>query len=54
MTWYSLRDATIPILGERLTTIFAHAISAETDGAQSRVASKAMAWVCCESSASSA
>jgi alkylhydroperoxidase family enzyme len=31
MTWYDLRDATIPILGERLTTIFAHAISAETD-----------------------
>lgn len=31
MTWYTLRDATIPILGERLTTIFAHAISSETD-----------------------
>ena len=31
MTWYTLRDATIPILGDRLTTIFAHAISAETD-----------------------
>jgi alkylhydroperoxidase family enzyme len=31
MAWYPLRDATIPILGERLTTIFAHAISAETD-----------------------
>ena len=31
MTWYTLRDATIPILGERLTTLFAHAISAETD-----------------------
>lgn len=31
MTWYTLRDAAIPILGERLTTIFAHAISAETD-----------------------
>jgi alkylhydroperoxidase family enzyme len=31
MTWYTLRDATIPLLGERLTTIFAHAISAETD-----------------------
>jgi alkylhydroperoxidase family enzyme len=31
MTWYTLRDTTIPILGERLTTIFAHAISAETD-----------------------
>ena len=31
MTWYTLRDAVIPILGDRLTTIFAHAISAETD-----------------------
>jgi alkylhydroperoxidase family enzyme len=31
MTWYDLRDAVLPILGERLTTIFAHAISAETD-----------------------
>ena len=31
MTWYDLRDAVIPILGARLTTIFAHAISAETD-----------------------
>ena len=31
MTWYDLRDAALPILGERLTTIFAHAISAETD-----------------------
>ena len=28
MTWYTLRDACIPILGERLTTIVAHAISA--------------------------
>jgi alkylhydroperoxidase family enzyme len=31
MTWYDLRDAVIPFLGARLTTIFAHAISAETD-----------------------
>jgi alkylhydroperoxidase family enzyme len=31
MTWYDLRDAVIPVLGERLTTIFAHAVSAETD-----------------------
>lgn len=31
MTWYDLRNAALPILGERLTTIFAHAISAETD-----------------------
>jgi alkylhydroperoxidase family enzyme len=31
MTWYSLRDAVQPFLGERLTAIFAHAVSAETD-----------------------
>jgi alkylhydroperoxidase family enzyme len=31
MTWYDLRDAVLPILGERLTTIYSHAISAETD-----------------------
>ncbi len=31
MTWYALRDAVQPFLGERLTAIFAHAISAETD-----------------------
>ena len=31
MTWYPLRDAVQPFLGERLTTLFAHAISAETD-----------------------
>jgi alkylhydroperoxidase family enzyme len=31
MEWYPLRDAVQPFLGERLTTIFAHAISAETD-----------------------
>src|SRR6185436_18200961 len=31
MTWYDLRDVVLPILGERLTIIFAHAISAETD-----------------------
>lgn len=31
MTWYDLRDASLPVLGARLTTIFAHAISAETD-----------------------
>ena len=28
MTWYDLRDAVVPFLGERLTTLFAHAISA--------------------------
>ena len=32
MTWYDLRDAALPVLGVRLTTIFAHAVSAETDG----------------------
>jgi alkylhydroperoxidase family enzyme len=31
MTWYSLRDAVQPFLGERLTTLFAHAVSSETD-----------------------
>ena len=31
MTWYPLRDAVKPFLGERLTTLFAHAVSAETD-----------------------
>jgi alkylhydroperoxidase family enzyme len=31
MQWYPLRDVVQPILGERLTTLFAHAISAETD-----------------------
>ena len=31
MEWYPLRDTVQPLLGERLTTLFAHAISAETD-----------------------
>ena len=31
MTWYPLRDTVQPFLGERLTTLFAHAISSETD-----------------------
>jgi alkylhydroperoxidase family enzyme len=31
MTWYDLRDAVVPFLGERTTTLFAHAISAGTD-----------------------
>lgn len=31
MTWYDLRDAVKPFLGDRLTTIYAHAISAATD-----------------------
>jgi alkylhydroperoxidase family enzyme len=31
MTWYGLRDAVVPFLGERLTMLFAHAISAGTD-----------------------
>jgi alkylhydroperoxidase family enzyme len=31
MQWYPLRDSVQPFLGERLTTLFAHAISAETD-----------------------
>jgi alkylhydroperoxidase family enzyme len=29
--WYPLRDTVQPFLGERLTTLFAHAISSETD-----------------------
>ncbi|MEX2226810.1 MAG: hypothetical protein WEB52_10225 [Dehalococcoidia bacterium] len=31
MGWYPLRDAVQPFLGERLTNLFSHAISAETD-----------------------
>lgn len=31
MEWYPLRDAVRPFIGDRLTTLFAHAISAETD-----------------------
>jgi alkylhydroperoxidase family enzyme len=31
MTWYDLRSAVVPFLGDRLTTLFAHAISAGTD-----------------------
>jgi alkylhydroperoxidase family enzyme len=31
MTWYDLRNEVVPFLGERPTTLFAHAISAGTD-----------------------
>jgi alkylhydroperoxidase family enzyme len=31
MSWYPLRDAVAPFLGDRSTTLFAHAISAQTD-----------------------
>ncbi|MEX0682634.1 MAG: hypothetical protein WD904_01085 [Dehalococcoidia bacterium] len=31
MEWYPLRDAVVPFLGERLTNIFCHAISSDTD-----------------------
>jgi alkylhydroperoxidase family enzyme len=31
MQWYALRDEVAPFLGERLTTLFAHAVSTETD-----------------------
>jgi alkylhydroperoxidase family enzyme len=31
MTWYPLKDRVVPFLGERATTLFAHAISARTD-----------------------
>src|SRR5690349_16878841 len=29
--WYPLRDAVVPFLGERLTALFCHAISAQSD-----------------------
>ena len=31
MEWYTLREAVLPFLGDRATTLFSHAISAETD-----------------------
>src|SRR3989337_1891619 len=31
MEWYPLRDTVQPFLGERLTNLFAHAISSDTD-----------------------
>lgn len=31
MQWYPLREAVLPFLGERLTTLFAHAVSTQTD-----------------------
>jgi alkylhydroperoxidase family enzyme len=31
MTWYPLRDAVAAFLGERATTLFAHAVSTETE-----------------------
>ena len=31
MTWYPLRDRVVEFLGERATTLYAHAISARTD-----------------------
>ena len=31
MEWYTLRDVVVSFLGERLTNVFSHAISAETD-----------------------
>ncbi len=31
MQWYNLRDAVQPFLGERLTLLFAHAVSTQTD-----------------------
>jgi alkylhydroperoxidase family enzyme len=31
MEWYPLREAVLPFLGERLTTLFAHAVSTQTD-----------------------
>ena len=31
MTWYDLRDTVRPFLGDRRTTLFAHAVSSETE-----------------------
>lgn len=31
MTWYDLYDVVLPVLGQRMTTLFSHAISSETD-----------------------
>jgi alkylhydroperoxidase family enzyme len=31
MTWYDLRDNVVPFLGDRLTNLFAHSISNQTD-----------------------
>lgn len=31
MEWYPLRDVVVTFLGDRLTTLFAHAVSVETD-----------------------
>jgi alkylhydroperoxidase family enzyme len=31
MNWYDLRGEVLPFLGERLTTLFAHAVSSQTD-----------------------
>jgi alkylhydroperoxidase family enzyme len=31
MHWYSLYDVVLPVLGQRLTTLFSHAISSQTD-----------------------
>jgi alkylhydroperoxidase family enzyme len=31
LEWYALRDDVLPFLGERLTTLFAHAISSQAD-----------------------
>ncbi|MEX2114725.1 MAG: hypothetical protein WD845_16150 [Pirellulales bacterium] len=31
MQWYALYDVVLPVLGQRMTTLFSHAISSETD-----------------------
>lgn len=31
MQWYDLYDVVLPVLGQRMTTLFSHAISAQTD-----------------------
>ncbi len=31
MQWYALYDVVLPVLGQRMTTLFSHAISSQTD-----------------------
>ncbi len=31
MEWYALYDVVLPVLGQRMTTLFSHAISSQTD-----------------------
>ena len=38
MTWYPLRDKVAAFLGDRVTTLFAHAVSAQTEPAATTTA----------------